>query len=73
MLVNIVEKLIDYQLAKSDSAPGVSLFDYIFKFKIMNLTVANDKCGSGTANLLIIVLFCTEIQFPEDQFFYVSM
>jgi hypothetical protein len=43
MLVNTVEKLTDYQLAKKDSAPGVQLFDYILKFKIMNLTVANDK------------------------------
>jgi hypothetical protein len=44
MLVNMVEKLMDYQLAKSDS-----LFDYILKLKIINLTVANAKCGRGTA------------------------
>jgi hypothetical protein len=68
-LVSSVEKLIDHQLAKKNSAPGVPLFDYVLKFKIMNLTVANDKCGRGAASLKILVLFCTEIQFPADQLF----
>lgn len=54
--MNTVEKLIDYQLA-----PGILLFDYILKFKIINSTAANDKRGRGDASLKILVLFCTEI------------
>jgi hypothetical protein len=67
MLLNTVGKLVDYQLGKKDSAPGASLFDYVLKFKIMNLTVANDKCERWTASLKMIGVFCTEKQFPANQ------
>jgi hypothetical protein len=67
MLLNTVGKLVDYQLAKKDFAPGVSLFDYVLKFKIMNLTVANDKCERWTASLKMIGVFCTEMQFTANQ------